>query len=255
MTQSYTFEHYTVAMKRLWKTMENSQINSPDYSQCTIEELEDVLKNIDKIQFPQRYIEAKAMLSNKRDGQTDGCNEQEPSPAPRPKWSEQLLITRLVTGSFCVMTLLIFSTIIFHDFIVTKSWTTNTKGVFVGVALIQVAMWFACIVKDKKFSDHLMKNWRGKSAIVIMPIIFVMCSWLFFDKSLPSYLHMLSPQEKVRYNFKYEKQSAIRHCNHRIKIIETNELEGGNLCMSENQRKRFSERGDISVYGTRSKYG
>ena len=39
---------------------------SPDYSQYTIEELEDVLAHIDQAQFPNRYADAKTILANKR---------------------------------------------------------------------------------------------------------------------------------------------------------------------------------------------
>ena len=235
--------------------MDNSQANSPNYSQCTIEELEDVLRNINKEQFPQRYLAAEAMLSKKMQEQIDDQYVQEAPLSKRPRWSEKLLITRISIGLFCVMTLLLIPTMFFNEFMVAKNWTENTTGVMWGVVLIHVLLWLASIKKDKKFSDHLLKNFGGQLSIAIMPLLFIFMSWLFIDKSIPLYLHMLSTQEKVNYRFEYQKVSERKNCKQRLEILDTNELEGSDLCMSESQRNSFPERGKISVFGTRSQFG
>lgn len=231
--------------------------NSPDYSLYTIEELEDVLDNIDKAQFPERYIEAKAMLCEKTKEQArepNSDNAQALPPLPKIKWSDQLLITRIVMGSLMFM---IFSSLpaMFHEFITAKSWTENTTVLIWMLASIFVIMWFVCLIKDLKFTERLVETWGGKLAIVIIPCLFMMTSWLFIDKSLPLSLHMISVQQEVRYEMDYRKRNGRKYCRQRLEIIETNELEDGDLCMTESQRDSLPESGKIDVVGIRSQYG
>ena len=237
--------------------MENMYNNPPDYSRYTIEELEDVLDNIDKEQFPERYIEAKAMLCAKMKEQArepNSDNARASPPLPKIKWSEQLLITRIVMSLFLVM---IFSGVptVCYEFMPAKSWTTNTTKLIWGLASILVIMWFACLKKDPKLKKRLGETWGGKLAIVIMPFLFMMMSWLFIDESLPLGLHMISAQQEVRYDMDYQKKRGKKYCRQRVEIIETEELEHGDLCMTESQRDSLPKRGKIDVVGIRSQYG
>jgi hypothetical protein len=237
--------------------MGNINNNSPDYSRYTIEELEDVLANIDQAQFPERYVEAKTILSKKLKENTIEPNRDyvQASVTPsKPKWSEQLFMTRIVMGSFLVMTFSVVPTM-FYEFMTTKSWTANTRGLIWMLALILVIMWFACLKNDSKLMQRLGDNWRGKLAVVVMPLLFMMMSWPFIDKSLPLYLHMVSVQQEVRYDMDYRKRSGRKYCRQRLNIIETDELEDGDLCITESQRNSLPEKGKIKVVGTRSQFG
>jgi amino acid transporter len=143
----------------------------------------------------------------------------------------------------------------FYEFMTNKSWTANTTGLIWMLAFILVVMWFACLKKDLKWTQHLEKNWRGKLAIVVMPFLFMMMSWSFIDKSLPLFLHMISVQQEVRYDMDYRKRSGRKYCRERLEIIETEELEDGDLCLTESQRNRLPEKGKITVVGIRSQFG
>ncbi|WJG10696.1 hypothetical protein [Aliiglaciecola sp. LCG003] len=235
----------------------NISNNSPDYSRCTIEELEDVLVNIDLAQYPERHLAAKAMISKKLKEQKIAPKsryDQVSASASKPKWSEQLLMTRIIIGSFLFMT---FSALpaMFYEFMTTKSWTAYSSGVIWMLASILVVMWFTCLKKDSKLMRRLGTNWRGKLAVVVMPFLFLLMSWLFINKSLPLYLHMVSVQQEVRYDMDYRKRSGRKHCRHRVEIIETDELADGDLCLTESQRNSLSEKGKITVVGTRSQFG
>jgi hypothetical protein len=237
--------------------MGNINNNSPDYSRCTIEELIGVLANIDQAQFSERYLEAKAMLSKKLKEQTiepSSDYDRASVPLSKPKWSEQLLITRIVIGSFLIMTFSVVPTM-FYEFMTNKSWTAKTTGLIWMLAFTLVVMWFACLKKDLKLTQRLEENWRGKLAIVVMPFVFMMMSWPFIDKSLPLFLHMISVQQEVRYDMDYQKRSGRKYCREQLEIIETEELEDGDLCLTESQRDRLPEKGKITVVGTRSQFG
>ena len=237
--------------------MGNINNNAPDYSRYTIEELEDVLANIDQTQFPERYLEAKAMLSKKLKEQTIEPNSehgQASAPQSKPKWSEQLLMTRIVMWSFSVMTFSVVPTM-FYEFMTTKSWTANTTGLVWMLASILVIMWFACLKKDSKLTQRLGEHWRGRLAVVVMPFWLMAISLWVIDKSLPLYLHMISAQQEVRYDMDYRKRSGKKHCRQRVEIIETDELKKGILCMTASQRNSLPEKGKIIVVGTRSQFG
>lgn len=236
--------------------MGNINNNSPDYSRYTIEELEDVLANIDQAQFPERYVEAKATLSILKEHTIAPNSDyaQASSSLSKPVWSEQHLMTRIVLGSFMVMT---FSVVpyMFYEFMTNKRWTANTTGLICMLAFTLVIMWFVCLKKDSKLRQRLGGNWRGKLTVVVMPFLFMMMSWLFIDKSIPLFLHMISVQQEVRYDMDYRKRSGRKFCRQRLEIIETDELEDGDLCMTERQRNSLPEKGQITVLGTRSQFG
>jgi len=237
--------------------MGNMQQDGPDYSRYTKEELEDVLNNIDKVQFPERYREALEMLSKRIDKHATEPSHNKGAALPLPpkqKWSEQLLITRLVVSIFLIMLFAVFPTI-FVEFMTAKNWTENTTGVIWALAFILVAMWFICLKEDTLLTQRLLDSWRGKLAIMVMPLLFMLMSWGFIDKSLPLGLHMLSAQQNVRYDMNYRKRSGKKYCRQRVEILETNELENADLCMAESQRDGLPERGTITVLGTQSMFG
>ena len=93
----------------------------------------------------------------------------------------------------------------FYEFMTNKSWTANTT----------VLIWML--------------------AIVVIPFLFMMMSWPFIDKFLPLFLHMISVQQEVRYDMDYRKRSGRKYCRKRLEIIETDELEDGDLCLTESQ--------------------
>ncbi|RUO65415.1 hypothetical protein SAMN06297229_1182 [Pseudidiomarina planktonica] len=231
--------------------------DSPDYSQYTIAELEDVLVWIDQEKWPERYLEAKAMLAKKikeRAAKTNSEGDQVLPPPPKPKWSEQLLITRILSGSLMVMAFSVIPTL-FYKFMVAKSWTANTMGVIWVLAFILAITWYLCLKKDTKFMRYLEATWRGQLAIVTMPFLYLMFSWMFIDKSLPLALHMVLAKQEVRYEMDYEKGSRRKYCSQRLEIIETDELEYGELCTTESNRNSLPESGKITVVGTRSQFG
>lgn len=237
--------------------MENRQQGGPDYSQYTKEELEDVLNNIDKVQFPERYKEVLEMLAKKIDEhatkRAHNNGAARPLP-PKQKWSEQRLITRLLVGTFLIMLFAVFPTM-FVEFMTAKNWTEDTTGVIWALAFILVAMWFICLREDTSLTQRLLDTWRGKLAIMVMPLLFMLISWGFIDKSLPLGLHMLSAQQDVRYDMNYRKRSGKKYCRQRVEILETNELENADLCLTESQRDGLPERGEITVLGTQSMFG
>lgn len=237
--------------------MEKRQQGGPDYSQYTKEELEDVLNNIDKVQFPERYKEVLEMLAKKIDEHATKRAHNKGAARPLPpkqKWSEQRLITRLLVGTFLIMLFAVFPTM-FVEFMTAKNWTEDTTGVIWALAFILVAMWFICLREDTSLTQRLLDTWRGKLAIMVMPLLFMLISWGFIDKSLPLGLHMLSAQQDVRYDMNYRKRSGKKYCRQRVEILETNELENADLCLTESQRDGLPERGEITVLGTQSMFG
>ncbi|MEX1222249.1 MAG: hypothetical protein WEA82_09070 [Idiomarina sp.] len=231
--------------------------DSPNYSEYTIDELEDVLIWIDQEKWPERYIQAKAILARKikeRVAEPNSEGDQVSPLPPKPKWSEQLLITRIVMGSFM---LILFSGVaaLFSGFMAAKNWTANTTGAILGLAFIWAMMWFLSLKKDSRLMQRLERSWGGQIAMVFMPLFFLMFSWLFIDKSLPLGLHWLSAQQEMRYEMDYQKGPGRKYCRQQVEIIETDELEYGDLCMSERQRNSLPEQGRITVVGTRSQFG
>ena len=238
--------------------MSSNISRSPDFSRYSLAELADVLANIDQTQYPERYAQAKALYEQKLQEQAQfeppDNDKQLAEPLPKPKWSEQLLITRIVIGAFMLMTITAFPTM-YIEFMTAKNWSETTGGLVWLVSVVMIIMWFVCLTNDLKLSQRLTNKWRGKLAIVIMPFLFLMMSWIFIERALPLGLHMIAPKKDVQIEVDYRKRSGRKHCRQRIEIIETNTLENSDLCLSESQRNSLPEQGKITVTGTRSWFG
>lgn len=236
--------------------MQNNHNNSPDYSKYTIEELEDVIANIDKTQFPERFDAANMALSEqlKTKPQQPRDDEKKNAELPPLKWSEQHVATRVMMISF--FALLVSGLVgMFCDFMVAKSWTSNTVGLFWLLSISLIVLWFTCLTLDEKFSKRLTHNWRGKLSLIVMPLLFLMFSWIVVDKTLPFGLHMVADQQNVRVEMDYKKRDGRKYCRHRIEIIETRELEHTDLCLTKAEQSRLRNKGKLRVMGTRSQFG
>ena len=81
--------------------------NTPNYALYTVEELEDVIANVDKARFPERYKAAQSALSEKglsQPKQDQAVDDDEVSSShTRVKWSEQLLKTRVMVISIITL--------------------------------------------------------------------------------------------------------------------------------------------------------
>jgi len=236
--------------------MQKNHDNSPDYSQYTIEELEDVIANIDKAQFPERFDNATKALSEKRKAQPEQPqnDDEEIAPLPPLTWSQQHIVTRAMMLS--LFTLALSGVVgMFTDFMVAKSWSNNTVGLFWLLSISLIALWFACLAIDEKFAKRLTSNWRGTLALIVMPLVFLMFSWIFVDKTLPFGLHMVADQQNVRVNMDYKKRNGRKHCRHRIEIIETDKLENNDMCLAKQERNNLAEKGTLLIIGTQSRFG
>lgn len=237
--------------------MENKEHTSPDYSRYTIEELEDVLANIDRVKYAQRFADAKAMLAQKlRESPIISETEQaDKEAAQQPvKWSERHILTRTVGGALFVV---IFSAVpgFFIEFMAAKSWLQQTNFWIWGTGSCLGTLWVLALIKDEKFAKSLLINLRGKFAVMIMPVIFLMFSFITIDNTIPLVLHNLIAPQPVRYTMQYRKASSSKHCSHKVEIVETKDLDRGQLCMSASMRNSLPETGDIIVIGTRSQFG
>ncbi|WP_421131767.1 hypothetical protein [Alteromonas sp. A079] len=236
--------------------MQNNHNNSPDYSQYTIEELKDVIAHIDKAQFPERFDAANMALSEKlkTKPQQPRDDEERNAVIPPLKWSEQHVATRVIMILFFAM-LILGLVGMFCDFMVAKRWSSNSVGLFGLLSISLIVLWFTCLTLDEKFSKRLTLDWRGKLSLIVMPLLFLMLSWIFVDKTLPFGLHKLAEQQNVRVDMDYKKRNGRKHCRHRIKIIETRELEDIDLCLTKEELNRLPDRGKLSVLGTQSRFG
>jgi len=236
--------------------MQNNHNNSPDYSQYTIEELEDVIANIDKAQFPERFDAANMALSEqlKTKPQQPHDDEEKNAELPPLKWSEQHVATRVMMISF--FAILVSGLVgMFCDFMVAKSWSSNTVGLFWLLSISLIVLWFTCLTLDEKFSKRLTHDWRGKLSLIVMPLLFLMFSWIFVDKTLPFGLHKVADQQNVRVDMDYRKRNGRKHCRHRIEIIETDKLEDIDMCLSKQAHNTLAETGKLLVTGTQSRFG
>lgn len=236
--------------------MHNNHNNSPDYSKYTIEELEDVIANIDKTQFPERFDAANMALSEqlKTKPQQPCDDEKKNAELPPLKWSEHHVATRVMMISF--FAILVSGLVgMFCDFMVAKSWTSNTVGLFWLLSISLIVLWFTCLTLDEKFSERLTHNWRGKLSLIGMPLLFLMFSWIVVDKTLPFGLHMVADQQNVRVEMDYRKRNGRKRCRRRIEIIETDKLEDIDMCLSKQAHNKLAETGKLLVTGTQSRFG
>lgn len=237
--------------------MENKVSTSPDYSRYTIEELEDVLANIDRVKYAQRFADAEAMLAQKlRESPITSETEQaDKEAAQQPvKWSERHILTRTVGVALFVV---IFSAVpgFFIEFMTAKSWLQQTSVWIWCMGGGLGALWILALVKDEKLAKSLLINLRGKFAVIIMPIVFLMFSFITIDNTIPWLLHNLNAPQQVSYTMQYRKASSSKYCSHKVEIVETKDLDRGQLCMSASMRNSLPETGDIVVIGTRSQFG
>jgi len=237
--------------------MEHKQSTSPDYARYTIAELEDVLANIDRNKYAQRYADAKAMLEQKlRESPNTAEPEQvdEDDLAQKPKWSETHITTRI---SIAALLLLIFTSVPFviSEFMTAQSWLEQTSIWIWALSAALGALWITSLIKDEKFGRYLTRNWRGKLTAAFMPLLFTAFSFITIDNTLPLFLHNLNKPQVVSNTMQYRKVSSSKHCHHKVEIVETKELQRGKLCMSESMRNSLPESGQITVIGTRSQFG
>lgn len=235
----------------------NNDNQAPDYSQYTIEELEDVVASVNQAQYPERYTAALAMLEEKKQqrGNVEGEHEEAfLEPEEKPKWSEQLLITQILMGTFFAMVGLTVPAM-FYEFMTAKWWADSTSGLIWFIGLAMTVMWFVCLAKDPKLHQRLGHNYKGKLSIGLMPFIFFMMTWISISRGLPIGLHLISAQTDVQEYMDFRKRGGKKHCRNRLEIMETDELQDGNLCMTGTQREHFPERGKVMVLGSRSDYG
>ena len=237
--------------------MDYQQNTSPDYSRYTIAELEDVLANIDREKYAQRYADAKAMLEQKlrespNVSETEQANEDDL--LEKPKWSETHIATRIAIAA---LLLLIFTSFPFmlSEFMTAQSWLKQTSIWIWALSAALGALWITALIKDEKFGRYLTRNWRGKLTAMFMPIVFLMFSFITIDNSIPLFLHNLNTPQQVSNTMQYRKVGSSKHCRYKVEIVETKELESGKLCMSESMRNSLPENGQIIVTGTRSQFG
>ncbi|WP_032096701.1 MULTISPECIES: hypothetical protein [unclassified Alteromonas] len=232
--------------------------NKPNYALYTVEELEDVVANVDKARFPERYKAAQAALSEKRllqPKQHQAVDDDEVSSShTRVKWSEQLLITRVMFISFITLLLAVIIPM-FSEFMVAKSWTENTGAFFWLMSLTLITLWFLSLGMDKTLSQRLTKDWRGKLAISVMPLVFLAFSLVFVDQSVPLSLHSILSEDSVNQSMAFKKIDGKKRCRHRIEIIETREFEDTYLCLSKHELDKLPEKGYVTIVGSRSQFG
>ena len=237
--------------------MDHQQNTSPDYSRYTLAELEDVLANIDRDKYAQRYADAKAMLEQKLQespivSETEQADEE--ATLQPVKWSEMHATTRIVLAALLV---LLFTSLPFmiSEFMTAQSWLKQTSIWIWGLSAGLGALWIKALIKDEKFGRYLTRNWRGKLTAMFMPILFLIFSFITIDNSIPLFLHNLNAPQVVSNTMQYRKVSSSKHCRYKVEIVETKELESGKLCMSESMRNSLPESGKITVIGTRSQFG
>lgn len=226
----------------------------PDYTSYSLKELEDVLLNIDRAQFPDRYELAKVLYDEKRSTSSKELENEKPTSPVKPSWSQLHSCTR---ATFLVFFILIAGCIaaLVLDFMPAKSWTTNTTAPSWIVGLSLNVLWFMALAYDGNFAQHLSKDARGKVAIVGMPFVLLILNFIFIDQALPLTLHSIASKIDVEETMYYEKGSELRSCRHRIKVLDNRDLEGTNLCLSRIQRQDLPQKGRVLVSGKRSAFG
>lgn len=153
--------------------MDNQQNNSPDYSRYTIAELEDVLANIDRDKYAQRYADAKAMLDTRlKNRQLNSASNLAHLNEPiKPKWSEIHVVTRIMSVAFFSLTFAVVPTM-FSKFMAAKSWLEHTNIWIWALGGVLTVLWFTSLIKDENFAKYLTRNMAGKFAAVLMPFLF-----------------------------------------------------------------------------------
>jgi len=237
--------------------MSIANTEQPNYAAYSIEELEDVLENIDKQAFPERYQAAKNELAAKRatlppENDMDGAHQDEHF--TRPKWSELHPITRISNGTFFVLIGALFVTA-FTDFVVINAWLNNSTWAIVLLTFIYSALYYLSVFLDKRHAQFVTKDLRGKMTLVGMPLLAFFLSFSFVDTALPYTLHLASDKQETERKFAYEKGSGSKHCRHSLLLKESDILSGGRLCLRESEHKRLPNKGWVYVKGYESGFG
>ncbi|AMJ99853.1 hypothetical protein AVL55_17840 [Alteromonas macleodii] len=229
----------------------------PNYAAYSIEELEDVLENIDKQAFPERYQAAKNELAAKQatlppESDTDSAHQDEHF--TRPKWSELHPITRISNGAFFVLIGAMFVSA-FTDFIVIDAWLDNSNWAIALLTVVYIAFYYFTIFVDKRHAQYLTKDLRGKMTVVGMPLLAFFLCFSFIDKALPYTLHLASGKQETELKFAYEKGSGSKHCRHSLLLKESDTLSDGRLCLNQSEHKRLPNKGWVYVKGYESNFG
>ena len=228
----------------------------PDYAAYSIEELEDVLENIDKQAFPERYQAAKNELAVKRATQPfdDADSALQDDHISRPKWSELHLITRISNITFLVLIGALFVTV-FTNFIVISEWINNSTWAIVLLTFTYSAFYYLSIFVDKRHAQFVTKDLRGKMTLLGMPLLAFFLCFSFVDTALPYTLHLMSDKQEIERKFAYEKGSGSKHCRHSLLLKESGALSDGRLCLGESEHKRLPNKGWVYVKGYESGFG
>lgn len=229
----------------------------PNYAAYSIEELEDVLENIDKQAFPERYQAAKNELAVKRaalpfEDDTDSAHQDEHF--TRPKWSELHPITRISNGTFLVLIGAMFVSVL-TDFIVINAWLDNSNWAIVLLTFAYSAFYYLTIFVDKRYAQYVTKDLRGKMTLFGMPLLAFFLWFSFVDTALPYTLHLASDKQETERKFAYEKGSGSKHCRHPLLLKENGPLSDGRLCLRESEHKRLPNKGWGYVKGYESGFG
>ena len=229
----------------------------PDYAAYSIEELEDVLENIDKEAFPERYQAAKKQLASKRamlpsEDDTDSVHQDEHF--TRPKWSELHLITRISNVTFLILIGAMFITV-FTDFLVINAWLDNSTWAILLLIVVYSALFYFSIYIDKRHAQFVTKDFRGKITVFGMPFLVFFLSLSFVDTALPYTLHLASDKQEVERKIAYKKGSGSKHCRHSLLLQESETFSDGRLCLSQDEHKRLPNKGWVYVEGHESGFG
>lgn len=229
----------------------------PDYAAYSIEELEDVLENIDKQAFPERYQAAKNELDSRRatlpfDDDADSALQDDH--ISRPKWSELHLITRISNITFLVLIGALFVTV-FTNFIVINAWLDNSNWAIALLTVVYSAFYYLTIFVDKRHAQFVTKDLRGKMTLFGMPLLAFFLCFSFVDVALPYTIHLASDKQEIERKFAYEKGSGSKRCRHPLLLKESGTLSDGRLCLGESEHKRLPNKGWVYVKGYESSFG
>lgn len=242
----------------------NSAFDVPNYQYYSLKELEDVLQNIDKHQYPERYVAAQAAFevkkassalkeekrvrdSNNSSNCTDGHFE-------KSKWSKLHVVARYNIALLIVLFVGLFVPLS-ADFSTVKTWVDNSGWFIVLLSLVVTCLWYASIAVDEAFRFKLNDDIRGKITIFLMPFFGIMLSWNAIDNALPYMLHALSSSEETEHAVLFSKGSATKHCKFNLQLEDTQTHSHSRLCVNKSVFNRLSKKGTVVLKGNESAFG
>lgn len=242
----------------------NSVFDVPNYQYYSLKELEDVLQNIDKHQYPERYVAAQAafelkkasseLKEEKRDRGSNDSSNRTDSHFEKSKWSQLHAIARYNIALLIVLFVGLFVPL-FADFSVVKTWVDNSGWFIALLSLLVAYLWYASIAVDKTFRFKLNDDIRGKITIFLMPFFGIILSWNAIDNALPYTLHTLSSSQEAKYTVLFSKGSATKHCKFNLQLEDTQIHSHGQLCVNKNVFNRLSKKGTVVLKGNESAFG